>query len=189
MIDVSQVQRPIRLFLSAGQYQRDGFISTQQDELNLLRREDWEASFADKKVSVILAEHVWEHLTFEEGKIAAKTFYEFLEPGGLLRCGVPDGYFPNEDYQQAVAVGGPGPAADHKVVFNYHSFPGVFESAGFKLQLLEWWDEQGQFHCQDWDAAQGLIYRSSRFDHRNQDGELNFTSLIVDAVKPQLSDA
>lgn len=186
MIDVSHVKSPVRLFLSAGQYHRDGFIATQQDDLDLLKREQWEASFSGKKISIILAEHVWEHLTFEESRIAAQTCYDFLEPGGFVRCGVPDGYFPDEQYQKVVAVGGSGSAADHKIVFNYRSLCDVFESAGFDVQLLEWWDEQGQFHYKDWDAAQGLIYRSRRFDRRNQDGKLGFTSLIVDAVKPQI---
>jgi predicted SAM-dependent methyltransferase len=186
MIDVSHIEGAIRLFLSAGQYQRNGFLATQQDELDLLNREQWEVSFSAKKISIILAEHVWGHLTFEESKVAAKTCYDFLEPGGFVRCGVPDGYFPDSEYQRVVAVGGPGPAADHKIVFNYHTLSEVFQSAGFDVQLLEWWDEQGQFHHKDWDETEGLIYRSRRFDPRNQDGNLSFTSLIVDAAKPKL---
>jgi predicted SAM-dependent methyltransferase len=59
----------------------------------------------------------------------------------------------------------------------------VFESAGFQVTLLEWWDEEGDFHSQPWDERDGFIYRSRRFDYRNQDGNLGFTSLIVDAVK------
>jgi predicted SAM-dependent methyltransferase len=184
MIEISHINGPIRLFLSAGPYIRDNFIATQQEQLDLLKREDWEQSFGERKVSVILAEHVWEHLTIEEGKVAAKTCFDYLEVGGFVRCGVPDAYFPDEAYQRLVAINGPGPAADHKVVYNYRTLRDVFESAGFEVRLLEWWDEQGQFHWEDWNADEGLIYRSRRFDPRNQDGKLGFTSLIVDAVKP-----
>lgn len=60
----------------------------------------------------------------------------------------------------------------------------MFEGAGFEVRLLEYCDEDGQFHYEEWDAQQGFIYRSLRFDHRNQDGKLGFVSLIVDAVKP-----
>jgi predicted SAM-dependent methyltransferase len=60
----------------------------------------------------------------------------------------------------------------------------VFESAGFTVKLLEYWDEQGQFHDEDWDEKAGFVYRSRRFDPRNQGGTLGFTSLILDAIKP-----
>lgn len=59
----------------------------------------------------------------------------------------------------------------------------MFEEAGFQVSLLEYCDEAGQFHAVSWKEADGFIYRSKRFDHRNQHGELGFVSLIVDAVK------
>lgn len=192
MIDVSRVSGPIRLFLSAGPYSREGSIATQQEELDLLKRVDWKQSFGERRIAAILCEHVWEHLTVEEGKTAAKMCFDFLEPGGYVRCAVPDALFPNESYQQIVAVNGPGPAADHKVVYDYHLLTDVFASADFHVRLLEWWDEQGQFHWTDWNTEEGLIYRSRRFDYRNQafDGvdssKLGFTSLIIDAIKPAI---
>jgi predicted SAM-dependent methyltransferase len=184
MIDLSGVDDPIRLFLSAGPYSREGFLSTQQTELNLLKRADWEASFGERRAHTILAEHVWEHLTLEEGIEAARTCFEFLQPGGLLRLAVPDGLHPSEEYQQRVAINGPGPAADHKVLYTYRTLPPVFEAAGFTTRLLEFWDSTPTFHATDWDPAEGLIFRSRRFDPRNQDGTLGFTSLILDARKP-----
>jgi predicted SAM-dependent methyltransferase len=60
----------------------------------------------------------------------------------------------------------------------------VYQHAGFDAKLNEWCDESGGFHTIDWDKRDGFIYRSSRFDHRNQDGQLGFVSLIIDAVKP-----
>ena len=45
-----------------------GWIQTQEDDLNLLVETMWEARFEYNSISAILAEHVWEHLTFEEGK-------------------------------------------------------------------------------------------------------------------------
>jgi predicted SAM-dependent methyltransferase len=156
--------------------------------LDLLKREDWEESFAQRPVAAILAEHVWEHLTFEEGKLAAKICRDFLKPGGYVRCAVPDAYFPDEAYQNIVKPGGPGPkdhpAASHKIVYDYRLLTEVFESAGFTVRLLEYWDEQGQFHYHEWDENAGFIGRSKRFDTRNQGGKLGFTSLIVDAIKP-----
>ena len=85
-------------------------------------------------------------------------------------------------------VGGPGPAdhpaASHKIVHNYVTLSSMFEAAGFTVHLLEYCDESGEFHYNEWDERKGFIYRSSRFDHRNKDGKLGFISLIIDAVKP-----
>lgn len=46
-----------------------------------------------------LAEHVWEHMTYEEGCQAAKNCYDYLADGGYLRVAVPDRNFRNEWYQ------------------------------------------------------------------------------------------
>ncbi|QSO45619.1 class I SAM-dependent methyltransferase [Alicyclobacillus mengziensis] len=174
---------------SGGSKNNIGWLHTEENELNLLKHSDWDERFAPNSIAVILAEHVWEHLTYEEGIDAAKTCYEFLQPGGYVRCAVPDGFFRNERYQNMVKVGGPGPAdhpaASHKIVHTYRTLKSVFEAAGFQVHLLERCDENGDFHYDDWDENAGFIYRSKRFDHRNQDGELGFVSLIVDAIKPQ----
>jgi predicted SAM-dependent methyltransferase len=181
VIDLSGVTGPIRLFLSAGPYSREGFISTQQSELDLLQPQDWLQSFGERRARTILAEHVWEHLTLEEGLEAARVCYDFLEPGGLLRLAVPDGLHPDPAYQAMVAIGGPGPAADHKTLYDYRTLPPLFEAAGFTTALLEFWDESNNFQATDWNPEDGLIFRSLRFDPRNQNGALGFTSLILDA--------
>ncbi|GIN12284.1 hypothetical protein J26TS2_21510 [Shouchella clausii] len=127
-------------------------------------------------------------LTYEEGVQAARTCFEFLMPGGYVRCAVPDRSFPNENYQLNVRVGGPGPidhpAASHKIIHTYKTITAMFEEEGFVVSLLEYCDENGQFHYNDWNEQQGFIDRSKRFDHRNQQGALRFVSLIVDAKKP-----
>jgi predicted SAM-dependent methyltransferase len=179
----------LRVVIGVGEYNNNSeWIKTQESELNLLRREQWIDRFSPNTLSAILAEHVWEHLDFDEGVEAAKICFAFLKPGGYVRCAVPDGYFPNEEYQTCVQVGGPGPAdhpaASHKIVHNYVTLSSMFEAAGFTVHLLEYCDESGEFHYNEWDERKGFIYRSSRFDHRNKDGKLGFISLIIDAVKP-----
>jgi predicted SAM-dependent methyltransferase len=108
-----------------------------------------------KVLRLILAEHVWEHLTYEEGIRAAEICYKYLKPKGYIRCAVPDGFFPDEDYHNAIKIGGPGPkdhpAASHKIVHNYKSLTSMFEEAGFRVELLEFCDEEGKFFYNHWD--------------------------------------
>lgn len=178
----------IRVVIGSGAYSNNpGWIETQETELNLLNKEHWRSLFRPDSIKVILAEHVWEHLSYEEGVQAAKTCFKHLRPGGYVRCAVPDGFFPDAAYQQAVQVGGPGPcdhpAASHKIVHNYRTLTSMFEEAGFIVSLLEYCDEQGRFHEEEWNPQDGFIYRSKRFDHRNTEEQLGFVSLIVDAKK------
>jgi predicted SAM-dependent methyltransferase len=91
---------------SGGSKNNVGWLHTEESELNLLKRSDWEERFFPNSISVVLAEHVWEHFTYEDGIDAAKICYEFLRPGGYIRCAVPDGYFRTEWYQNLVKVGG-----------------------------------------------------------------------------------
>ena len=69
-------------------------------------------------ISNILAEHVFEHLDFQQGVIAINNCYEYLEVGGSIRIAVPDGNFPNEDYIKYVKPNGTGLGAmDHKILY------------------------------------------------------------------------
>ena len=179
----------LRVIIGAGEQQYEGWLATQGEELNLLCPEHWDWMFGERGVDGLLCEHVWEHLTEEEGREAARLCFRHLRPGGRLRCAVPDAYFPDAAYQRLVQPGGPGPAghpaADHKLVYNFRLFRSIFEDAGFHVVLLEYCDEEGQFHSREWDEQHGRIFRSLRFDPRNQGGQLGFVSLILDAIKPE----
>lgn len=178
----------MKLILGAGKTSYDGWISTQEDKLNLLNRLDFERRYEEASIDAMLAEHVWEHMTEEEGVVAAKNCYDFLKCGGYLRCAVPDRNFRNEAYQTMVQVGGPGPkehpAYGHKIVYDYQRFQSVFERAGFEVELLEYCDADGVFHYKYWNESDGKIGRSLRFDTRNSTTHLGMVSIIVDAKKP-----
>lgn len=178
----------MKIIIGAGQTSYEGWISTQEEELNVLNREHFEGRFLQESLDAILAEHVWEHMTLEEGKLAARNCYDFLRCGGYIRCAVPDANFRNEWYQNMVKVGGPGPAdhpaASHRIVYDYKSFREVFRQAGFEVELLEYCDEQGDFHYTYWNESDGRIGRSLRFDTRNSREKLGMVSIILDAKKP-----
>lgn len=177
----------MKIVIGAGKTEFDGWISTQEEELNLLNRADFERLFRAEKPTAFLAEHVWEHMTLSDGIIAAKNCYDYLAEGGYLRAAVPDRNFRNEWYQNMVKVGGNGdpnhPAFTHKIVYDYRTFADVFTQAGFEVELLEYCDEDGVFHYKYWDEADGRIGRSFRFDTRNSEEKLGMVSIILDARK------
>lgn len=189
MIDIRSISsdKMVRIIIGAGDQHWPGWIPTQKEKLDLLNPEDWENSFRYRRADVFLCEHVWEHLTKEEGLFAAKICFKWLKPGGYLRCAVPDANFPNREYQLSVRVGGPGPkdhkAAGHKIVYDYLLFSDVFKQAGFDVDLLEYCDGHGRFHYNQWSPEDGPVYRSLLIDHRNQGADIKSVSLILDAKK------
>jgi predicted SAM-dependent methyltransferase len=175
-----------RIVLGAGGICERGWIPTEVDQLNILSEDNWSSWIAPGMVRALLAEHVLEHLTEAEVECVARISFRFLQPGGHFRIAVPDGNHPDSAYLNAVRPGGNGPGAeDHKVLFTYRSLDEIFRHAGYDVSPLEYFDEAGKFHETLWDPADGMIHRSRRFDPRNQNGKLEYTSVILDAIKPR----
>ncbi|MEO6001396.1 MAG: hypothetical protein ABIN89_31380 [Chitinophagaceae bacterium] len=173
-----------RIVVGASGVFQDDWIPTDVHTLNLLKPERWKFFLKENSIESILAEHVWEHLAVDEGTIAAKTCYRYIKNGGYARIAVPDGYHNKKEYINYVKPGGTGDGAnDHKVLYTYKTLSKVFTDAGFSIKLLEYFDEQGEFHFTGWDPKKGMVHRSKRFDERNTNNELNYTSLIIDAIK------
>ncbi|CAN5337085.1 SAM-dependent methyltransferase [soil metagenome] len=160
------------------------FYATDIDTLNITKDDDWRNLLMNLRVDNITAEHVWEHLSDVDTILANKNCFKYLKKNGVLRLAVPDGLHPDENYIEYVRPGGSGLGADdHKVLYTYKIMKERLESAGFRVDLLEYWDENGTFHFKDWNSENGYIMRSSKNDKRNKDGVLHYTSLIVDAIK------
>jgi len=176
----------MKVIIGAGGKKQDGWVSTEQSELDLLNRDDFSKILnGESGYEAILLEHTLEHLTEPQLVTALKNCFDFLLPGARLRIAVPDGLHPDPNYIDYVKPGGFGAGAgDHKILFNYRLLSRLLRQAGFEVCLLEWWDESGIFHCNPWYEEDGNIERSAANDERNRDGKLNYTSLIVDAIKP-----
>jgi predicted SAM-dependent methyltransferase len=176
-----------RIVIGACSKHDSGWIPTEISYLNLLKPEHWERALVPASLDAMLAEHVWEHLTPKEAEKAVQICYTYLKPGGYIRIAVPDGLHPSPEYLSWVRPGGATPGQlsnDHKVLYTYQTLVSEFEAAGFSAKLYEYFDELGEFHYRDWNTAEGTIRRSKRFDPRNSDGSLTFTSIIMDAYKP-----
>ncbi len=174
------LETPRRIVIGASGVFEPAWTPTDAREFDLLRPETWERFVQPGSIDCLMAEHVWEHLTLEQGRTAALTCHRFLKPGGYLRVAVPDGLFPSAEFQEYIKIGGKaggGVVGGHLIVYTYAMLRDVFESAGFTTTLLEYHDEAGQFHYQEWDPVQGKIHRSKRFDDRGP------ISVILDAYK------
>lgn len=169
---------------SGGINSDSSWYATDVDLLDITKASDWIKILGFLRLDNIMAEHVWEHLTCSDAALANRNCFKYLKRGGRLRVAVPDGLNPNLDYIEYVKPGGHGPGADdHKVLYNYKSIKDSLEKEGFQVTLLEYWDENAVFHYVDWSDEGGKIMRSRRYDSRNKDGKLRYTSLIIDAIK------
>jgi predicted SAM-dependent methyltransferase len=88
----------MKVIIGAGNTSYEGWTSTQENELDVLNRADFERMFAIEKPTAFLAEHVWEHMSLDDGMIAAQNCFDFLADGGYVRVAVPDVNFRNEWY-------------------------------------------------------------------------------------------
>ncbi len=174
-----------KIIIGAGGTRLNHWIPTDYPIVDVTNAKSLALFFKPESIRALLAEHVWEHLSKENGMIAAQNCYKLLKPGGYFRVAVPDGYHPDPEYIDAVKPGGTGCGSDdHKILFNYKTLSDQLVTAGFELRLLEWFDENGEFHFENWSEDDGLIQRSTRFDERNKTNPTAYTSLIIDAIKP-----
>lgn len=67
----------MKIIIGAEKTKLDGWISTQESELNILDEKDFEKALNSNKAQAFLAEHVWEHMSYEEGMIAARNCYKY----------------------------------------------------------------------------------------------------------------
>jgi predicted SAM-dependent methyltransferase len=174
---------PLNIIIGSEKTAYPNWLPTNIESLNLLEKSSFQNLFGEKKATKFLAEHVFEHISYANALIALKNCFEFMEKGGSIRIAVPDGFHPNKDYIDMVKPGGHGEGADdHKLLYDYHQLSKVLEDAGFRVQLLEYYNEHGQFHFTDWKSEDGHILRSRRFDKRFNE-PLGYSSLIIDGIK------
>jgi len=173
--------RPLNVVVGAGGTDFAGWLSTDVDVLNLVSPRDWARLFRPDSIDRLLMEHVLEHLSEADGRIALALCHRHLKPGGRLRLAVPDGHRRDPDYVAEVAP----PKDGHQMLFTVDSLVPLVEGAGFRAQPLEYYDRAEQFHALPWDEQDGHVRRSARFDTQTRFARAGrfYTSLIVDGLK------
>ena len=172
---------PLRVILGAGGTTQDGWISTDQDVLDITSSWNWRFLFKVDSIRSLLIEHVLEHLSEEECEIALSQCYRYLSSEGTIRIAVPDGYRRDPTYVAEVTP----PKDGHKMLFTVDTLVPLLERLGLQVSPLEYFDSQQQFRANEWNPIDGYIARSKRFDRQQafQRDNLFYTSLIVDAKK------
>jgi len=173
----------IKIIIGSSRTKCEGWFSSEQYFLDIRKESNFRKILKEKKINRLLAEHVLEHLTEEELSKAIRNFYLYSTENVNIRIAVPDGNHPDTDYIKSVQPDTELMSHGHQVLFNYQSLLDAFRIQGFEAQLLEYWDENRQFHSIYQNDEKGFIYRSFLNDSRNIKGEPNYTSLIVDFFK------
>ena len=173
----------LKVVIGAGGISLGGWVATEYPLVDIIDLNSLMCWFEKGSVQAFLAEHVREHLVPASALAAAINCYQLLVPGGHLRIAVPDGLHPDPKYIDHVKPGGAG-GEDHQVLYTYRTLLELLEAAGFEVRLLEWFDEEGQFHFREWDPDDGFVCRSTRYDERNAQDPTAYTSIIADAIKP-----
>lgn len=172
---------PLKVVLGAGPTKFSGWFQTDKEILDVTSPDDWRALFEPNSIDSLLSEHMLEHLTEEQARVALAECYRYLKPGGLFRIAVPDGNRRDAAY---VAEAAP-PNDGHQMFYTIDTLSDALQQAGFKTTALEYFDAGETFHANPWDEKDGLIQRSVRFDKQQEfrRGNLFYTSVIVDARK------
>ncbi len=174
----------IKIIVGAGPTKYKGWFATDIVTLDVTNENHFKKYFKKKKINKVLAEHVLEHLTTNELELMISNFQKYSTQNVNIRIAVPDGFHKDKDYIDKVKPGGTGEGAeDHKHLFNYKSLAGLFDSQSFKAKLVEYWDEEGNFHSGYSNDENGYVKRSFLNDNRNSNGMPHYTSLIIDFSK------
>lgn len=122
----------IRIIAGAAETFQVGWYSTNEQWLDVTDPADWQRVFHGKRlIAHAVAEHVFEHLTYDECRKALANISSHMVDGGRVRIAVPDGYHPDEDYLRHVGIDGiGGDAADHKQLLNVDVLFQLFREAG-----------------------------------------------------------
>lgn len=175
----------LQIIIGSAKTKYENWLATNIESLDILKVSSFESLLGEKRVDRFLAEHVFEHIHYDDAIVGLKNCNRFMKPGGTIRIAVPDGFHPNPDYIDMVKPGGYGWGSDdHKLLYTHESLSRLLEEAGFKTRLLEYYDEAGEFHYDDWKSEDGHVMRSMRYDKRFHE-PLGYSSLIIDGIKSE----
>jgi predicted SAM-dependent methyltransferase len=182
-------KKEIKIIIGSGNTFQKNWYATNENWLDITNEHDWIKIFKKKIIiSNILAEHVFEHLTYVESIKALKIINKYMIKNSRIRIAVPDGYNPDPEYIKNIDINGSGVAADdHKQLLNVDTLSEILSKSNFNPKLIEGYDINKKLYTEKYSIEDGFVKRS----RQNNDPELekmwgfkgSKTSLIIDALK------
>ena len=163
ILEEKKKNNELKIIIGASGTNQNDWISTERETFDMLKPEKWLSVIDKHSIKYILAEHVFEHLTIEEGKKSIETCLTFLKEGGNLRVAVPDAFHPSKQYIEYSKPGGSGPgASDHKEFYDYKKISKIISPFNdfVEVTFLEYYDESGKLNTQNIDEEKGIIERT-----------------------------
>lgn len=154
-------QGPVKLNVGAGGTAYEGWISAERHHLDITRPERFCRMLAGTKVERVLAEHVVEHVYRSDFEGFLAGIKPFMAEGGTIRIAVPDALHPSEYVRRLTEPGGLEPGADdHKEFYSIYDMREIAAGAGYALDPVEYFDDEGAFHHRSDDWTRGYVSRS-----------------------------
>jgi predicted SAM-dependent methyltransferase len=174
----------IKIILGAANTGFKGWISTDQDVLDITKEKDWKKLLGKHKIDNMLAEHVFEHLTPEQAKAAFSNVNKYLKKGGIFRFAVPDGYHPSSYLRSLIGVNGLEQGADdHKIYFNIDNIKDFIQGLDFKICPVEFFDSEGYFHKKNFNLENGFVKRCLAYNKGRFDDSAEYEKMINSVEK------
>ncbi|TQD23849.1 hypothetical protein [Methanolobus vulcani] len=153
----------VKIVPGAGKTRYEGWISIEVQELDITSTYDLNYYFANKKIDNILLEHVIEHIDYKNFIHFLVTIKPYLKKGAIIRIAVPDRNHPSEYVRLLTGVNGLEPGADdHKYFYGIDDFENIACQTDYKLDKVEYFDNNGIFHKNNFDLSDGYISRCSK---------------------------
>lgn len=183
ILEKRRKKEELKIIIGASGTNQEDWIATERETLDMLDPEKWLKVLDEHSIKYILAEHVFEHLTIEQGKKCVKTCLRFLKKEGNLRIAVPDAFHPSKEYREYSKPGGYGAGAiDHKEFYNYENMSEMLSEFKneIKINFLEYYDRNGKIHSKIIDKEKGIIERSVKKGRILTGTNDVYSSLILD---------
>lgn len=182
-------KKEIKIIIGSGNTFQKNWYATNEKWLDITNEHDWIKIFKKKIIiSNILAEHVFEHLTYAESIKALKIINKYMTKNSRIRIAVPDGYNPDPEYIKNIDINGSGVAADdHKQLLNVDTLSEILSKSNFNPKLIEGYDVNKNLYTEKYSIEDGFVKRSRQNNDPNLEKMWGFkdskTSLIIDALK------
>ena len=174
--------KEVNVVIGAGDTEYNNWIITDYPFFDITKGKIWKYLFKRRIADKILSEHVLEHFYEDEVKFILKQAYFYLQPTGNIRIAVPDSNHPNPNYIEYVRPGGSGAGADdHKSFWNFKTLSNLLKDIGYKVDLLEYCDDNKKIITTEFNDDNGIIHRSLSKGFKCD--IKNYSSLIIDAYK------